>query len=116
MSDQREARHSIARTLAADEAPDATDANVELLLDVFRAVEERNAEALFALFHADIGFHQPTSLPFGGSYYGLAAVLHHARSWHRAWIPFQRQPERRMEPRVVATANDEVVILWQQRG
>jgi ketosteroid isomerase-like protein len=93
-----------------------TEEKIQLVLEVFRAVEERDADALFARYDNDLEFHEAASLPFGGSYYGLAEVRQHALAWQRTWDPFQQAAERRMEPRVIAATQEEVVIRWQQKG
>jgi ketosteroid isomerase-like protein len=88
----------------------------EIVLQLFRAVEERDATKLFALYHPQIEFHEASSLPFGGSYIGLEAVLEHGRAWQETWDRLQDDDERRMEPRIVAAAGDEIVVRWRQRA
>jgi ketosteroid isomerase-like protein len=59
-------------------------------------------------------FHWPPSLPYGGS------VGDESRAPGQDWLGVYRlQPsdaERRMDPRVVAATENEVVVLWRQRG
>ena len=82
-------------------------ANRKLLLDVFRAIEQRDDKRFRELLHPDFALHWPPSLPYGGS---------KARTW-RTWEPLQPgETERRMDPRVVAASEDEGVVLWRQRG
>jgi uncharacterized protein len=93
--------------------------NVALVLEVFKAVEERDQDRFLALCDPDVEFHWPPSLPYGGSRYGVEALREQApeESWAGTWMP--RQPteaERRLGPRVVAASGDEVVVLWHQRG
>ena len=76
----------------------------------------RDAEALFALYHPEIEFHEPPSLPFGGIYRGRAAAREHAVRWQRTWAPLQTEAERRMEPRIIAAAEEELVVHWRQRA
>ena len=83
--------------------------NAELVLQLFRAGEERDATKLFALYQCQIEFHDAPSQPFGESYRGFDAVLKHARAWQETWDPLQTNDERRMPPRIVAVAGDEVV-------
>jgi ketosteroid isomerase-like protein len=90
--------------------------SAELLMRMFRAVEQRDAEELFRLYHPEIEFHEPSSLPFGGSYRGREAVMEHASAWRRTWEPLQTEAERGMEPRIVATADGVVVALWRQKA
>src|SRR6266576_1500824 len=83
-------------------------ANRNLLLDVFRAIEERDDKRFRELLHPDFELNWPPSLPYGGS---------KARTWSETWEPFQPgETERRMDPRVVAVSEDEGVVLWRQRG
>ena len=83
-------------------------ANRKLLLDVFRAIEQRDDKRFCELLHPDFELHWPSSLPYGGS---------KARTWSETWEAFQPdETERRMDPRVVAAGEDEGVVLWRQRG
>lgn len=91
--------------------------NVQLVLDSFRAVEQRDARRLLSMYHPDIEFYDAPSLPYGGSMSGKAAMEAHARSWARTWSPLQpTDAERRMDPRVVAATEREVVVLYRQRA
>ena len=80
--------------------------DVEVVLAVLRAVEERDRQALLALLHEDVEFHDAGSLPYGGVTRGKAEAREAARpeqTWIGTWGPLQPTPaERRMEPRVVA--------------
>jgi ketosteroid isomerase-like protein len=82
--------------------------NRKLLLAVFNAIEQRNDQRFSELLHSDFEIHWPPSLPYGGS---------KARTWTETWNPLQpTEVERRMDPRVVAANEGEVVVLWRQRG
>jgi uncharacterized protein len=93
-----------------------TDA-VEIVLQAFRALEQQDQQALEALYHPEIEFHWPPSLPYGGSARGHD-VFHPTRpTWGETWNPLQpTEAERQMDPRVVAASEEEVVVLWRQRG
>jgi len=83
-------------------------ANAELMREIFRAIEGRDLQRVLGLCHPDVEFQWPPSLPYGREA---------RRSWADTWIPLQpTEIERRMDPRVVAATEDEVVVLWQQRG
>src|SRR5438067_11191214 len=83
-------------------------ANRKLLLDVFRAIEQRDDRRFRELLHPDFQLHSPPSLPYGGS---------KARTWSETWESFQPgETERRMDPRVVAVSEDEGGVLWRQHG
>ena len=97
--------------------------NEEIVLAVFRAIEERDRDALFELYHDDVELHEAPSLPYG--YEGVAgkeAMRHQLetdpeRSWLGTWDPLQpTDAERRMDPRVVATHGDEVVVEYTTRA
>jgi uncharacterized protein len=89
-------------------------ANMRAILEIFSAIERRDLQRLLELCHADVEFHWPPFLPYGGTSRGLKTE---PPSWGHTWIP--RQPtdaERTMDPRIVAASSDDVVVLWRQRG
>lgn len=94
----------------------------EVVLGVFSAVEERDEEKLFALCHDDVEFYDAPSLPYGGTTRGKAALWDRLTkspetTWISTWGPLQpTEAERRMHPRVVATAGEEVAVLYTQRA
>jgi uncharacterized protein len=97
--------------------------NEEIVLAVFRAIEERDREALLDLYHDDVELHDAPSLPYG--YEGVSGKqamreqLERTpdKSWLGIWGPLQpTEAERRMDPRVVATNSDEVVIEYTARA
>jgi ketosteroid isomerase-like protein len=82
--------------------------NQKLVLDAFNAIEQRNDEEFGELLHRDFEIHWPPSLPYGAS---------GAPTWRETWESLQpTEADRRMDPRVVAVSENEVVVLWQQRG
>jgi len=93
--------------------------NIQVMMQIFEAVEHRDpnhvdVEKQRLLFQPDVEFHWPSSLPYGGVARGL---IHTGPSWSDTWNPLQPTcTERRMNPRVVAANDHEVVILWHQRG
>ena len=83
-------------------------ANVDLVLEVFHAIEHRNRARVLSLCQPDVEFLWPPSLPYGGG---------RGDTWAQTWLPLQPTwAEQRMDPRVVAASEHEVVVLWQQRG
>jgi ketosteroid isomerase-like protein len=81
---------------------------VQVVLEAFRAVEDRDERRLLELYHPEVEFHWPPSLPYGGA---------PGQGWAEAWDPLQpTAAERRMDPRVVTATEEEVVVLWRQRG
>ena len=89
---------------------------VDVVLQVFRSVEERNPQLAAEIYHDDLEFHWPRPLPYAGSSYGLQASVERRPGWAETWDPFQREPDRGLGARVVASSEDEVVVLWHQRG
>ncbi len=82
--------------------------NIEVIRGIFSAIERRDFQQLLDLCHSDVEFLWPPSLPYGSGERG---------AWAQTWIPLQpTEPERRMDPRVVAASEEEVVVLWRQRG
>ena len=94
--------------------------NIRLVLESLRAVEQRDGQRLVELYHPDVEFHDAPSLPYGGVVSGKPAMETHmyaARSWAGTWIPLQpTDAERRMDPRVVAANEREVVVLYRHRA
>ncbi len=95
--------------------------NEEVVLGVFRAVEERDADALFELYHDEVELHDAPSLPYGHPA-GKTAMREQfdeapEETWFGTWGPLQpTEAERRMDPRVVATNGDEVVVQYTTRA
>jgi NAD(P)H dehydrogenase (quinone) len=90
-------------------------ASAALVMEAFEAVERRDRERLLELYHPEVEFHWPPSLPYGGSYRG--GEERSGPGWQKIWEPLQPTPgERALSPRLVAASADEVVVLWRQRG
>ncbi len=88
--------------------------NVEVMREIFAAIERRDAGRFAELAHPDVELHWPPSLPYGGSSRGPEPG---GPTWGKTWLPLQPgADERRMDPRVVAASDEEVVVLWRQRG
>jgi ketosteroid isomerase-like protein len=96
--------------------------NEEVVLGVIGAVEQRDADALFELYHEDVELHDAPSLPYGYPARGkrqLREQLETApeETWLGTWGPLQpTERERRMDPRVVASNGDEVVVQYTTRA
>lgn len=87
----------------------STEANVGVMLEIFAAIERRDLQGVFGRCQPDVEFHWPPSLPYGGTTPRSA--------WADTWVPLQpTAADQRMDPRVVAATDEEVVVLWQQRG
>lgn len=96
--------------------------NEEVVLGVIRAVEERDADALFDLYHDDVELHDAPSLPYSYPARGKTEMREQLETapeetWLGTWGPLQpTAEERRMDPRVVASHGDEVVVLYTTRA
>ena len=95
----------------------------ETVLAVFRAIEQRDAETLFELYHDDVELREAPALPYGyEGIRGREAVREQLerepeRTWLGTWGPLQpTEDERRMDPRVVAASGEEVVIEYTTRA
>jgi ketosteroid isomerase-like protein len=98
------------------------ECGAEVMLEIFRAIETRDPQRVdvkrwFELVQSDAEFHWPPSLPYGGTARGPRRADDTQVTWNGTWDALQpTAAERRMDPRVVASSDDEVVILWRQRG
>lgn len=94
--------------------------NIRVVLASIHAVEQRDVRQLLDLYHPDVEFHDAPSLPYGGVVRGKTAVEAHmysANGWVATWGPLQpTTAEQQMDPHVVAANEDEVVVLFRQRG
>jgi uncharacterized protein len=112
------ARHS--KPSQAGDATTARDRNVRVMLDLFRAIEEREpnhreAARELSFYQPDVEFHWPAALPYGGMFRGLSGRS--GTDWNTTWTPLQPTPaERQMDPQVIGADDRRVVILYHQRG
>lgn len=92
----------------------STAQNVEVIREIFGAIERRDQERFAQLCTSDIELHWPQSLPYGGISRG---AVRREPGWQETWVPLQpTDAERRMDSRVVAATDEEAVVLWHQRG
>ena len=100
---------------------DRKDKNIQTILEVFRLIEERdpqkpNFQRQRDLVDSNVEFYWPASLPYGGSDRGIIPTRDRP-TWGSTWTPLQpTKAERKMDPRVVAANDNEVVVLYHQRG
>lgn len=96
--------------------------NAEVVLAAIRAVEGRDVEALFDLYHDDVEFRDALSLPYAYTARGKEGLREQLETapgttWLGTWGPLQpTEAERRMDPRVIATDGDEVVVEYTTRA
>jgi ketosteroid isomerase-like protein len=92
----------------------AREQNLETMRKLFRAVEDHDEQVVTGLYQQDVEFCWPPSLPYGGCHRGLGTT---GPTWGETWALLQPdESQRKMHPRVVAASDDEVVVLWRQRG
>ena len=92
----------------------STAQNLEVIREIFAAIERRDQERFARLCTPDLELHWPPSLPYGGISRGLE---NRKPGWQDTWMSLQpTDAERRMDPRVVAATDEEAVVLWHQRG
>jgi uncharacterized protein len=90
------------------------ESNIQTMLGVFAAVEHRDQKLMLQLCTPDVEFHWPKSFPYGRQVGTLASS---GPSWGETWAPLQpTEAERRLDPRVIAASDTEVVVHWTQRG
>jgi ketosteroid isomerase-like protein len=96
--------------------------NAEVVLATIEAVEERDPEKLFGLYHDEVELQDAESLPYGGTHAGKEALREQLErrpeeTWLGTWGPLQpTEAERRMDPRVIGEQGDEVTVLYTQRA
>lgn len=92
--------------------------NAKLILDLLHAVEERDLDRLAELYHPDVEFVWPPSLPgYGGTHRGADDVGAMQIAYATAWLPVQASEEtRRLDPQILADDGDEVLVAYHQRG
>ena len=94
--------------------PTTDTPDIDTVMAVFTAVEQRDDGALARLCQPDVEFCWPPSLPYGGSVRGLTRP---GEGWAAHWDRLQPTADlRRLRARVIAAAGHEVVVLWRQRG
>ena len=88
--------------------------NAAVVLKIITALESRDPQrpdpqSVADLFQPDVEFYWPISLPYGGASQGVKTD---ASTWLGTWSPLQpTEIERKMDPRVVAASDEEVVVL-----
>jgi ketosteroid isomerase-like protein len=96
--------------------------DAEVVLGVIKAVEERDGEKLFELYHDDVELHEAASLPYGATVKGVPSLKEQLETapedtWLGTWGPVQpTEAERRFDPRVLSEKDGEVVVLYHMRA
>ena len=88
----------------------------ETVLAAIRSVETRDLARLATLYDPGITFDWPPGLPYSG-HYESSDIATMSERFASVWQPLQQTEEdRQMEPTVVATAGDTVVVQYVARG
>jgi ketosteroid isomerase-like protein len=96
--------------------------DAEVVLGVIQAVQERDGEKLFELYHEDVQLHEAASLPYGGVVDGMPSFREQLETapeetWLGTWGPLQpTEEERRFDPRVLSEKDGEVAVLYWMRA
>jgi len=96
-----------ANKLVQDSATGTTEKNIEVMMDLFRSVEQHDDDQERQMEQPNVEFHWPPSL------YGKETGF----TWSETWLLLQpTATERQMDPRVVAASGNNVAVLFHQRG
>jgi uncharacterized protein len=88
--------------------------SIQIVLKVFRAIQDRDENGFVLLLHPDFEIHWPESLPYGGN---SRDPKPEKITWQETWGPLQpTEAERKMDPQIIAATEENVVVLWRQRG
>src|SRR6266496_3642351 len=93
-------------------------ASTNIVLEAFEAVERRDERRLAQLYHPEVEFHWPPSLPSGGSWRSIAGLrIRPEQPGTRSGILCSRPGKSGgWTSWPVAATGQEVVVLWHQRG
>lgn len=96
--------------------------DAQVILDTIQAIEERDVEHLFSLFHEDVQITDAPSLPYGGTVSGRETLREQMErspeeTWLGTWGPLQpTEDDRRMDPRVIASEDGKVTVQYKLRA
>ena len=90
--------------------------NGELVRRLFKAVEDRDLQAVLDCYDEDIEIHEAPSLPYGGVYRGHEGAIQHAAGWLGAWGPLQSPAEYRLDATFLEGEDDTVGAVFRLRA
>jgi uncharacterized protein (DUF1330 family)/ketosteroid isomerase-like protein len=90
--------------------------NVEVIGELFRAVQARDLQALLACYDEDVEIHEDSSLPYGGIYCGHDGAVRHAGAFLETWGPFQSDSEQLLDPTFLEGVDETVSVLFRHRA
>ncbi len=86
--------------------------NERVVMDVLRAIEDRELDKLALLYHPEIWFSWQPGLPYAGRYHG-SEVATMSRTFASAWEGLQpTRNERSMDPFVIAERGSTVMTNY----
>lgn len=89
--------------------------NVEIVRQLFEAVEKREAAGVLGAYDENIIIREAESLPYGGEYHGIEGAMKHAEGYTKVWDDLQTSVERKMDAEFF-DAGDSVIVRWRQRA
>jgi uncharacterized protein len=92
-----------------------TQTNLDAAQRMFEAVENRDPQKLFAIYHKRIVINEAPSLPYGGEYHGHEGAIRHGVGFLTTWDRFQPPDARRLEPHFVAQ-DGHVAVHWRHKA
>jgi uncharacterized protein len=90
--------------------------NVDVVRRIFRAVEERDLQALLDCYDENVEIREAESLPYGGVYRGHDGAIAHAAGWFDAWGDLQTADESRLEPTFLEGEEGTVGVVFRHRA
>jgi ketosteroid isomerase-like protein len=93
-----------------------SERNDEVVMAVLTAIEQRNLTALPGLYHSQIEFSWPPSLPYSGTFRGAELGEMNAK-FASVWAVLQpTERERALNARVIASTGEDVVVNYCWRA
>lgn len=92
-----------------------SQANVEIIRRLFKAVEERDVTSYLAAYDTEVVIRDAESLPYGGVYHGITGAKQHLEGAAQTWNHLQPPAERKMDAVFLDTENY-VIVLWHLKG
>jgi ketosteroid isomerase-like protein len=89
---------------------------IEVVQRMYAAVEARDLDGLLDCYDESVEIAESTSLPYGGTYRGLAGAARHAEAFARAWPEFILTGSDDTGPRFVDAGAGTVVVLFRPRA
>jgi ketosteroid isomerase-like protein len=89
---------------------------VDLVRRLFKAVEERDLQAVLDCYDERIEIHEAESLPYGGVYRGHHGAVEHATAWAEAWGPLQTPEEYGLDPIILESDGDMLGVVFRHRA